>query len=428
MNKDVILIQAGPPHLFLTTGIFYSLELSSRYGLVLIATTDYANKYWYKKVMSSGIFLDVVMLPAKNSVTLHYATAKTLKKLIKKYKPVAALMHSEFFVDNLYLIYLLKMHAPFCDRYYFQPGRMGVNVEANNKARFSERIVGLMHKMRFPTNWKPLVSAMLRMRDLLSYYINCKLFPIITIGTTFNPPVNYITGKIYDSSNLSGLADPRGVHLQYTSIEAQVAYLHGAVEVRVIQHPAMGRERQLLDLIGDAGLSADSCTILPSYGFTSMMVANGNHPEVVAEKVSMCWVVAIDKIKRLLPNHKLYIKLHPASSDDFIWKRILSTIYSCHSDVKVISAETSAESLIINSDVIVGDVSSSLWWAALLGNKKVISLDIFGYEDGDALKAYSELDVLYVSSVDEISSEHVNHSAKPKSRACTFTDVICKNI
>jgi hypothetical protein len=39
----------------------------------------------------------------------------------------------------------------------------------------------------------------------------------------------------------------------------------------------------------------------------------------------------------------------------------------------------SAEYLIMKSRVVVGDVSSVLWWALLIGNKIIISLDTFGY-------------------------------------------------
>jgi len=46
----------------------------------------------------------------------------------------------------------------------------------------------------------------------------------------------------------------------------------------------------------------------------------------------------------------------------------------------------------------VGDVSSALWWASMLGNKKVYSFDLFGYNFGDEMAMYKPA-ITYVNDI-----------------------------
>ena len=69
----------------------------------------------------------------------------------------------------------------------------------------------------------------------------------------------------------------------------------------------------------------------------------------------------------------------------------------------VVLSSASAERFALNAEVVVGDVTSVLWWCGLIGKKYVISLDVFGYPFGDLMKDYPGL-VSVVSDVRELAS------------------------
>jgi hypothetical protein len=408
--KKIIFIQAGPPHLFITTGIFFAFVLKKKYDLILIANSDYTHKQWYSKMLSISIFKDIVTLPAKNTLKGHFLTSQLIHLAILNYQPDAVLMHSEFFVDNLYLLHWLKKIRPKCARYYFQPGRMGVNVDNNNKDRFSDRLITLMIGFKIPLCLKGFMGLFLKARDFFSFFINCKFLPYLITGNTFHPPVNYITGKIFKNS--LKLSDSKGIHFQYTELEADAARKHGAANICVVNHPAFGREKAILDLFDNLNFYDDCCIILPTYGFVSSMIRGGLSPDVVTKKISDLWIQAITEFKILFPGYSFRLKLHPSSKDDNVWKNIINSINYHHPDIEIINPLIPAEILIITSKVIIGDTSSALWWASLLRNKKVVSLNVFDYEDGDALQAYDELDITHINFIDEISSMDSSFSTK----------------
>jgi len=65
------------------------------------------------------------------------------------------------------------------------------------------------------------------------------------------------------------------------------------------------------------------------------------------------------------------------------------------SKLEFIESKVSAEFLVAQSRLVVGDVTSVLWWAALYGNKIVISFDIFGCASGNEMQFYKP-PIIYV--------------------------------
>ena len=46
--------------------------------------------------------------------------------------------------------------------------------------------------------------------------------------------------------------------------------------------------------------------------------------------------------------------------------------------------------MVVDSEIVIGDTTTVLWFATYFRNKQVVSLDIFNSEDGDCLKVYSD--------------------------------------
>lgn len=65
----------------------------------------------------------------------------------------------------------------------------------------------------------------------------------------------------------------------------------------------------------------------------------------------------------------------------------------------------------VQSRVIVGDVTSVLWWAAMFGGNVVINLDIFDYHGGEELRSYPDL-IHYVDNLKKIPIEPLANGYK----------------
>lgn len=413
ISKPIIIIQPGPPHLFYTTGVFYAWELSKKYDIVLLATDSYKEASWFDTILKTRLFKHVEYFPVRNSIAAHFYYRNNIPKILKEFNPKAVLMHSEFFIDNLYLIYFLKIYAPNTTRFYFQPGRMGVNIRANTIERHNAQVDGIRQKLQLPAVLYQFISILVHVKSYLSFVVNTKIFPLVAIKTKFHPPVNYITGDILFTTvtEKHKRADQQGIHLNYLPIEAEANLEHGAAKVLLITHPMQSCFLEALQKIYGSLNEENAIFIAPSHGFSSGLIADGYGQRVVISKISEAWSSAIKSLKAQYPSYKVKIKLHPASATDAVWTEVLGLLCQLHPDLFVVNPSEPAELYVSTSKIVVGDVSTVLWWASLIGNKVVISLDIFGYAGGGEMQQYSDF-IWCFNNIDKLGARL--ESKRPK--------------
>ena len=95
------------------------------------------------------------------------------------------------------------------------------------------------------------------------------------------------------------------------------------------------------------------------------------------------WVEALNIIRSKLPNFSFVIKPHPNNKSERL-KIALEYLQKNCEFLDVYVGGSNAEELVLGSNIIVGDVSTILWWANFRGNKIVISLgmqDFAGSKD-----------------------------------------------
>ena len=112
----------------------------------------------------------------------------------------------------------------------------------------------------------------------------------------------------------------------------------------------------------------------------------------------------IDSIKILLkkfPNYSIIFKLHPMEVGDNLWINIIDKISQKIKNIEFIKKNINIEKLILESRIIVSDVSSVLWWTIFLKNKTAISLDVFNIVKGDEMFGY-EPSVHYINSLNKL--------------------------
>jgi hypothetical protein len=369
----------------------------------LLATNSYKEENWFDTILKIKLFKHVEYFPSKNSIATHRYYNSIIPKLLNEFQPKAVLMHSEFFIDNLYLINFLKIYSPNTKRIYFQPARLGIDIRANTISRHYAQVDNIFQKFNLSTALYGCVSIFIHIRNSFSFFVNCYALPLIFIRKKFSPPVNYITGEILfnDIIEKENRADQYGVHINYLAIEAAANLEHGAANIILAAHPMKFCFMEVLqELHGDINVH-ESIFIAPTYGLTSILLANGIEPLQIISNLSEKWSSVIATLKEQFPSYQIKIKLHPEAFVDTIWNNILQNLTIQYPDLQIIDPRKPAEIYVARSKVVIGDISSVLWWASLLGGKVVISLDIFGYPGGDALKPYSD-SIFYINNINQL--------------------------
>ena len=116
--------------------------------------------------------------------------------------------------------------------------------------------------------------------------------------------------------------------------------------------------------------------------------------------------------------------------EDTLFGQVIDFLSATDLGINVISSRESAEKLMLSARVIVGSVTSCLWWASeLRAAKVVISLDLWGVTIGNK---YSDVDgILYFRDVSELRAHNfaAPHShRKYDSDVQTLTDFIKEHV
>jgi hypothetical protein len=400
-SKSVIIMQPGPLHLFWTSGVFYWWLLQDRFNFVLIVSEDYRNNPQFVKVASHPSIRHVEYLSTKGRFVKHFRLSGKFRELLYSYQPAYLLLHNRFYFENMYLVHWARKIYPETPRYYYQNGRMPLMWQNDFAARRAGQTESFVkRKPLFAGNlW--LAGKIMDLQNNLSYMLDYKILPLLVIREKFNPLVNVLNGSVYSGGRGNISSKDNDFQLAYLDIEIEAYRAHGISNILQINHPLSVCGAQVFTFLYGEMAAVDKILLLPSYGFTSMMIEAGWKDIDLVQHIAGKWCDAIAKLLLQFPGYELEMKLHPASLGDPIWHEIVKSIQLRYPTLQLIKSSESAEYHIVKSRVIVGDVSTVLWWAGMLGGKVCISLDIFGYPGGDELKRYPEI-ISYISSCEEI--------------------------
>lgn len=399
-------MQPGPIHLFWTTGVFYLWSLKDRFDFVLIVPESYRDHPQFIKVINLPAILHVEYLSENRRLWHHFRYSNTLRALFEKFPPAYILFHNRSFIENQYLIHWARKLCPKIKRYYYQNGRMSLMWQDDFKARRAAQVEDLAYKIPILSNYSSFTGLIVDIRNSITYIVGYKLLPLLTIRSVLTPPVNITNGMINREAvhRLSNL-HKEDYLLSYMENEIEAYRAQGIENIIKILHPLAYYSRQVFEFLYEDVIETDSILILPSFGFTSRMLESGWKKDSLIQHLAGKWCEAIEKLLERFPAYALKIKLHPASFSDPVWKEIIDLIQNQFPAMEIIDPKQSAEWHVVQSKVIVGDVTTVLWWAGMLGGKVVISLDIFGYPGGDELSEYPTI-ISYVTNEREWPKLH----------------------
>lgn len=396
-NKTIIF-SISHPYLFWTTGIYYVLELSKRYNIILVADESLKNDEDFVNACKLAKVGEVFYLPSiTNPIRRHFVYSKKLKWLSYKHRPFMVLQHNHMYANNIYLFYWAKKANPECLRGVYLNAQLrktdaDIIFEELRNGYIESFISGFTKIKKF---LKYFARSLSWAKKIWDYYILPKIFTgnkflllkYLQKTKILVPPKEYN----YPSVQLVDF------YLTYYALEKKICE-EQMPEIKTFQisHPVETCYHECYEILsrlkGYPLKEENIVLILPS---TICFDTSG-----LSQKNLSYWTDAIKFLMLKFSGYKFFLKLHPRTQENLI-SEITNKIRANFPTVGILEPQESAEKWILQSSVIVGDVSTTLWWANFFHSKIVISFDMHDFTGSDDMKYYDG--ILYFSSLAEFS-------------------------
>jgi len=380
----VTLIQPGPRHLFWTTGVYYFWSLKEVSKFVFVVPTSYKEDVnFMQKISKHKAIVHIEYIDLNYlSLTSHLKFLGKIRKIFSKYSVDFFLMHNQIYPENQYILNCIQSNDIPRKVNFYQNGRMNLNwlldFEIRNSVR-TEKVVKKIPILEFNS-----VFNLIKLYLKVKYFVINTMLPFIISFKTFSPGINFYTGSSVRENFVNAKM------LVYLDNEANQYKKIGYPKVVKIFHPLSITYKGVFSFVYGEFRIEDSILILPSHGFASIMLKDNWNQIQLVSHISNAWIGAIQLLKLKFPDYPVKMKLHPASKNDPVWGLVQDRI-SRQTGVNFLHPEVNAEYEMARTRVVVGDVGSCLWWASMIKDKTVISLDIFDYPCGDEMKSYENI-------------------------------------
>jgi hypothetical protein len=285
-----------------------------------------------------------------------------------------------------FVVFQAGMTAP---NLYF----LAANLAAGEIERFAQRY-------RLP---RLLAAPSFRLHYLLWCFLSFIVLPRLLLGRSLPRPYDHLRCR----RRVGNTFEPNG-YLVYTKADAQnIENEYGASAMfRVVRNPVRDAGIFLNREVYGSFAQQKRIVILPSQDWANEEIQKArnirNTREGIIRRHANIWIAAIDRLRVRYPNYQLTWKPHPVHQRDPVMAEIIALVRNAFADLKVEDGAHSAEEMMLQSRVIVSDVSTVLWWASLQRGLLAISLDLWGGAGGDALKSVK--DIHYINSLEGIDA------------------------
>lgn len=428
-DKDFILLCPGPEYLFWAVGFYFAWELSRSYRVILVADNPFRDVGRIERLIASGVLHDFIPFPPLKASFLgigratlrHRHFRRLADELFARYRVAAVIQHTDLEIANIYLF--RKALAAGSLRLVFRPSTVPKDYFADYVLMKTSIINRLQDELGLGHG---LASALFHLRRVFSHYFNYRLVPLILTGSIFRPRINPVFRKDRFFNDNPGYFD---FTLTYSEREKRITERNGEPS-SVVRNPIYACGDEANRVLFEGVSQTNRILILPTSGEIEHWIgSNAGAPgDQVADYASR-WAEAIKIIQGTFPGFETGIKYHPLGADDALFARVMDLLTSGNDRIKVIDSREAAEKLILESAVIVGTMTSALWWASELPSEKVvISLDLWNVPGGDR---YSDMDgIHYVRDLAELHNANLtarSSSAAHKTQLPTLTAFLMRH-
>jgi len=379
-SKNVILVP-GPLHLFLTSGIYYLYELEKKYNVVLIVSHEYRKNELFRKALTCLCATEIIYIPKQNIFNRHKYYAREFLRLILEYRPAFIFHHDVVQVTLMYLFHYARKHLRHCQMVSFAATMTLLHWRRDFELVVQLSIDEYRAKTKLP---HALAKQGYIAKSWLKYFLNYYVLPLFFLRVVFRPGMNVELRRRmmkqwnhqFDYFLLYDEADQRA-RQEICGSDS------GLVKIR---HPLTTSGKDLHRKLHPI-TEKDVVLILPSsVHINQYKNENSYNDEDAVRLFADKWIQIIEILQKKFPGFKVAWKSHPVAGQIVMWVKVVDRIKKLCPELLFLDPKLSAQEWILRSKVIVGNGSSSLWWANLLETKVVVSLDVFGISDVDEMK------------------------------------------
>ena len=411
MAKKTILFQISTGYLFWTSCIFFILKFSDEHNIIISCSENLSNDKKFVNLVQK-LNIKVFYYPHGNIFLRHFRLKKHFSNLVSLCNIDELYMHNFSFMHNSSLMNSLFKLENYPTIYAFQSSRLALDRELDFK--IIDNLANIrLNKIK--QNFLFFFPKILNLRKSILFFLNFKFFPFIASGQTYSPVFNIYFGSLI-SKNLEYWHNTMGATLLcYYETEAKFHRKLGIPVVDVIKHPGSEEivQKKYLSIIGfRKDSNSKTIAILPSLlnrdAFSSTYRNYDNLEETIANE----WKKIIFSLKEIFPNYKILFKSHPSSSQSIFWINIMKFINQQQDDsFKVLNKEEDATPLILSSDIIIGDSSTTIWLAGLLNRPKIFSVRVLENLVTREMKNLSK-DIIYCENTEVFQQKIKNVNNK----------------
>jgi len=393
-TKKSLIIDTFSFHSFVNSGFFYCWSLSEQYDITLLVEQESENSAPLVALKKAGKVSRIEVIPSWSSrLALFRWLGTRLPRLIEELRPSLVLMNNWHYFHQKIISRFVREICPetpivIC---------LSVHQPVTDFAVTDLHLVNV-RKLAWQKRWPSLPKILTDLaHDTWGRWVGIRdftLLPLLFAGGSIRQSHCPWRGKILHK-DVGGLFDAIACYSE-TERESYAMEVADLNRIYLIQHPM--NEQATSALFKTVGKGA-RISVLPG---SCLDYDNGQPFAQKIESLVRLWGDALEIIQRQSNLPEIWWKLHPSFVADPIMTTVTERLSERLLGFKSMTRKMTAEAMIVESSVVVGDVSSTLLWAMRLGKRKVLSLDIFGMPGGNEMSFYPKISV--VDSLESLSA------------------------
>ncbi|MDA9353027.1 hypothetical protein N9R37_00515 [Gammaproteobacteria bacterium] len=386
--KKYVLFNPGPLHHFFFIPLSLLWKILKKNEVILVIDKSYKESPYFLKIKELPGIKKIVFIDEKNSVKNYLKLKKTITKVLSEYSFSEVYTHNPTYVASYVITFLAKELQPDAKRIYFQVAREVPSYSDEAKTKLDV----LVRNFRYKSLPYAVKKNIILLSVSFKFFIVYKFLPFLFYGVTFAPWQNphYPKSSYFNNFIKKGFC-LNGNDETIFFDEKLLIYTKNFFKGASFNLSKSTLDDNYLEIYSyffdERPKSLPIISIFPSWG-------------VFSKNLDKDWLKIIHKLKSSYKNHKIQIKFHPGVKDNFI-EGVFTKVSKEVPDIEIIHKDTPAFKMVIDSSIIIGDTTSVLWFGTLYKNKKVFSLDVFNFFNGDCLKIYSDK-LIYIDSFNKI--------------------------
>lgn len=393
-KKPSLLMDTFSFHSFLNSGFFYCWSLSDQYDITVLVAQEYETSPALLKLHTSGKVARIEVMPSWNHrLALFGWLGQRLPRLVAELQPSVVLMNNWHSFHQKILSRLVRKLCPQT------PIVVCLSVH-HPVTDFAITDLHLVHarKKSWRKRWPWLPGALSDLlHDVWGGWVSLRdftLLPTLFAGGPVRQSHCPWRGRLLHK-DVSQLYD---AIVCYSPVERQNYAMEAPDldQVHLIRHPMSEAATRALFTAGEKG---NRIAALPS---SCLDYENGQSHDQQVDHLVARWGDALEIIQKKSRQPEIWWKLHPSFVDDPVMLDVTRKLAERLPGFQSMTGKMTAEEMIVQSSVIVGDVSSVLLWSMRLGQRLTLSLDLFDMPGGDEMSYYPGITV--IRSQDELQS------------------------